>query len=142
MSAAEFFLDTNILAYTFDTNDKYKRAVATELVTRAFDGSGCISLQVVQEFLNLALRKFKPVMTKQQAEKYLETVLNPLCVYYPDIATYHRALAIQERWRYSWYDSLIITAAIDSGCDTLYSEDLQHGQTIETLTITNPFTPN
>lgn len=139
MSVAKFFLDTNILAYSFDHSDEHKRTTAQALISRAFDGSGCISSQVVQEFLNLALRKFSPAMTQMQAEQYLDTVLSPLCVYYPDMATYRRALAIQERWRYSWYDSLIITAAIDAGCDTLYSEDLQHGQVIETLTIINPF---
>jgi len=139
MSDDKFFLDTNILAYTFDHTDEQKLTIADDLVKRAFAGTGCISLQVVQEFLNIALRKFNPPMSRKQAEQYLDMVLNPLCTYYPNMETYRRALMIQERWQYSWYDSLIITAAIDSECSVLYSEDLQHGQIIETLTITNPF---
>jgi predicted nucleic acid-binding protein len=55
-------------------------------------------------------------------------------------STMHLALNITERYGYSWYDSLIIAAALDAGCDTLYTEDLQHGQVIENrLTINNPF---
>ena len=52
---------------------------------------------------------------------------------------YHRALAIRARWRYGFYDSLVIAAALAAGCTRLLSEDLQHGQQIESLTIVDPF---
>ena len=102
-------------------------------------GKGCISYQVIQEFLNIALRKFNPAMTVEQAQQYLQTTLLYLCKYYPDEGLYQRALGIQNRWRFSWYDSLIITAALELDCNILYSEDLQHKQEIETLLVINPF---
>jgi predicted nucleic acid-binding protein len=57
----------------------------------------------------------------------------------PSTALYIRAVEVRTRYRYSFYDSLIIAAALEAGCTRLYSEDLQHGQRIERLTIVNPF---
>lgn len=56
-----------------------------------------------------------------------------------DVATYARALALQDRHRFSFYDSLIVAAALEAGCRRLLTEDLQHGQRIEGLRIENPF---
>ena len=78
-------------------------------------------------------------MSHSQAQEYLEQVLFPICNFYPNEDFYKRGLKLQERWRFSWYDSLIICAALEAGCEILYSEDLQHQQKIETLTIINPF---
>lgn len=139
MKDGRFFLDTNILLYTFDKTAPHKQAIANDLVEQALLGKGCISFQVMQEFLNTALRKFEPPMTTEQAQSYLQTTLQWLCDYYPSEDFYQRGLGIKERWRFSWYDSLIITAALECGCHTLYSEDLQHQQKVETLTILNPF---
>lgn len=139
MSAKRFFLDTNVIVYTFDHTAPQKQDVAQQLVEKSLTGEGCISYQVIQEFLNLALRKFSPHMSMSQAQRYLQNVLLPLCDYYPGEKFYQHGLSIQERWRFSWYDSLIITAALETGCNLLYSEDLQHKQKIETLTILNPF---
>jgi predicted nucleic acid-binding protein len=60
----------------------------------------------------------------------------------PSQSLYVKSIDIQERYKFSFYESLIITAALEAGCSTLYSEDLQHGQRIETLTINNPFITN
>ena len=139
MKDAKFFLDTNIIAYTFDQDDPQKQTVAQILLEEALRGKGCISYQVIQEFFNIALRKFNPAMSTEQAQQYLQTTLFYLCQYYPDENLYRRALSIQNRWRFSWYDSLIITAALELDCKILYSEDLQHKQEIETLMIINPF---
>lgn len=139
MSASSCFLDTNILAYTFDKSAPQKQKIAQHLLEEALQKRGMISYQVIQEFMNLALRKFTPVMTHDQASRYLSEVLLPICAYYPTESFYQRGLDIQARWRFRWYDSLIITAALESDCTTLYSEDLQHGQKIEKLTIINPF---
>jgi predicted nucleic acid-binding protein len=73
------------------------------------------------------------------ARVYLETVLAPLFRVPASIALYHRGLDIQARYRYAFYDALIIAAALDAGCTRLYSEDLQPGQQIEGLPIENPF---
>ncbi len=139
MNASKFFLDTNIIVYTFDNSASQKQNLAQDLLESALDKKGIISYQVVQEFINLALRKFQPVMTHEQAQNYLREVLLIICDFYPTDDFYNRSLDIQNRWRFSWYDSLIISAALESDCDVLYSEDLQHGQKIETLTICNPF---
>ncbi|MBA3636750.1 MAG: PIN domain-containing protein, partial [Rubrobacteraceae bacterium] len=66
-------------------------------------------------------------------------VLGPLWTVSPSLALYRRTLDLQARYRYSFYDSLIIAAALDAGCTRLYSEDLQDGQRIEGLTVENPF---
>ena len=138
--SAEFFLDTNVLVYTFDASRPDRRARARELVETALESSaGVISYQVVQEFLNVATRKFVSPLSAPQALHYLTDVLDPLCSVYASIALYRRAVDLQDRWRYSFYDSLIIAAALQAGCRTLYSEDLQDGQAIESLSIINPF---
>jgi predicted nucleic acid-binding protein len=67
------------------------------------------------------------------------TFLSPLLRIYPSILLYKRGLIIQSRYQFSFYDSLIIAAALEVGCTTLYSEDLQHGQQIEQLIVKNPF---
>jgi len=139
MSAVSFFLDTNVLVYTFDKSAPDKQAKANTLLEQALLGEGCISFQVIQEFLNLALRKFDPPMTEAQAKRYLQTTLEPLCLIYADSELYRKALDMRERWRFSFYDSVIVAAAVEAGCSILYSEDLQHNQKIGILTIINPF---
>ena len=139
MSGKSFFLDTNIFIYTFDHTATRKQEIATELLEDAIRGKGCISYQVIQEFLNVASRRLSPPLTETQSQQYLKTVLAPLCEFYPGSDFFRRGLDIKERWRFSWYDSLIITAALECGCETLYSEDLQHKQKIESLTVINPF---
>jgi predicted nucleic acid-binding protein len=70
---------------------------------------------------------------------YLERILAPLCQVSPDLALYETCLQLQAETRYSFYDCLILAAAILSGCDILYSEDLQNGQAVRGVKITNPF---
>jgi predicted nucleic acid-binding protein len=136
----KFFLDTNIFVYTFDDGDLGKRDRARTLVAEALSESrGIISYQVIQEFLNAALRKFAKPLTAADAERYLKVVLEPLCAVFAGFDLYHQAIDITERWKYSFYDSLIIASAHQAGCSVLYSEDLQHGQKIGNLRILNPF---
>jgi len=138
--SGKFFLDTNILVYTFDATAPAKQHIARQLISTALNSQqGIISYQVVQEFLNVAMRKFSPPLKPDDANIYLDRILTPLCELFPSMIYYSKALKISERWGYSLYDSLIITAALEAGCETLYSEDMQHGQLIQTLTIINPF---
>lgn len=85
------------------------------------------------------LRKAEIPLTSEQTRTYLETVLEPLLRVFAHMPLYQRSLDIQARYRYGFYDALIIAAALSAGCTRLYSEDLQHGQQIEGLTIENPF---
>ncbi len=134
--SVEFFLDTNILVYTFDPTDHAKQTRALSLVENALEHqTGVISYQVVQELLNVATRKFAHPLTPQQARRYLETVLEPLCSVYASVPLYRKAIDVQERWRHGFYDSLIIASALQAGCHTLYSEDLHDGQAIESCGI-------
>ena len=136
--SAENFLDTNVLVYTFDETDPGKRCQAETLVNESLaSGSGCVSFQVVQETLNVLIRRLGFVT--EDARRVLQQVLIPLWQVNPTAALYQDAISLQGRYGFSFYDSLVVAAALEAGCTRLYSEDLQHGQQIQRLTILNPF---
>ncbi len=136
--SAEHFLDTNIIVYMLDDTDELKRNRAEELVrTSIATGAGCISYQVVQETLNVATRRLG--FSADDARSLLANVLEPLWTVQPSRELYERGLALHSRYGFSFYDSMIVAGALQSGCVRLYSEDLQHGQQIRSLTIENPF---
>lgn len=135
-----FFLDTNIFAYCFDPGAAGKMRRANQLVLQGVTTrKGVISYQVVQEFFNVALRKFEEPMTVAEAEQYLTTVFRPLLSVQSSQALFAQALVLSERHHLSWYDSLIVAAALESQCTILYSEDLQDGRRFGDLQIKNPF---
>ena len=141
MSGADF-LDSNVLVYLFDPADARRRGIAEHLVSRAHhEGTAIVSFQVVQETLNVLTRKLRPAMSPEDARRALQSVLAPLWRVQPSAELYTHALVLQERYQFSFYDSLIVAAALEAGCTRLLSEDLQHGQRIEGLTIKNPFRP-
>jgi predicted nucleic acid-binding protein len=134
------FIDSNVFVYLFDETDERKRGIADGIVESALQAhSASISFQVVQETLNVVTRKLPTPMTAEDAGRFLEQVLAPLWRDSPSLALYLRALDLQAGYRYSFYESLIVAAALDAGCSRLYSEDLHDGQRIEGLTIENPF---
>ena len=135
-----FFLDTNIFVYSFDVSAPRKARRARELVRQAVaTRKGVISYQVVQEFFNLALRRFAEPLSAPEAEQYLATVFRPLLAVQSSYALYAGALQLGARFHLSWYDSLIVAAGLEAECATLYTEDLQHGQQINGMLIQNPF---
>jgi predicted nucleic acid-binding protein len=135
----KFFLDTNIFAYMFDARAAQKAEKARRLIKQAVSTrKGVVSQQVVQEFFNLAFRKFQPAMTLAEAEEYLSTVFQPLLIV-QSVQTYKEALQLHSRYRLPWYDSLIVAAARESGCEILYTEDFQHEQQFGELRVKNPF---
>jgi len=136
----KYFIDTNILIYSFDSRDLTKQDTARNLISKAMEkGTGIISYQVIQEFLNVTTQKFDRPLTYSDAQRYLNIVLETLCGVFSSIELFHQALEIMDQWRYSFFDSLIIAAAIQADCAILYTEDMQHNQTIRDLTIKNPF---
>ncbi|HEY6133017.1 MAG TPA: PIN domain-containing protein [Rubrivivax sp.] len=138
--SAEVFIDTNVFVYHLDSTDQRKHRIAEGIVRDALaNHRACISFQVVQECLNAATRKAAVPLTPEQARSYLDVVLLPLMQVVPSSALYHRAVDVQQRWKFSFYDSLIVAAALSAGCSRLLTEDLQHGQRIEALTVHNPF---
>lgn len=139
MSGVDFF-DSNVLIYLFDRDDPRKRGIAEQLFQRAVeDGMAAISHQVVQETLHVITRKVKPALTVEEAHQALTSILVPLWRIMPSAALYGRALKLQDRYGFSFYDSLIVAAALEGGCARLFTEDLPHGQRIDSLTIENPF---
>jgi len=136
--SAEDFLDTNIFVYMFDGTDDIKRRRAEQLVRRGIEaGTGRISYQVVQETLNVATRRLG--FSYSDSRTLLADVLAPLWTVHPSRELYERGLALRDRYGFSFYDSMIVAGAVESGCARLYSEDLQHGQRIQSLTIEDPF---
>jgi predicted nucleic acid-binding protein len=132
------FLDSNVILYMFDVDER-KNGVAHQVVAQALQGDACISFQVVQEVLNVLTHEANRQATPEQAEGVLASVLVPLWRVMPSQQLYSRALGVQSRYQFRFYDSLIVAAALEAGCDRILTEDLQDGQRIESLTITNPF---
>jgi predicted nucleic acid-binding protein len=138
--SGKFFLDTNIFAYAFDPTAPAKAKKAARLVRNAVDsGKGIVSYQVVQEFFSVAFRRFAQPMSVAEAEQYLITVFRPLLAIHSSPALYVEALRITGKHHLAWYDSIIVASALEGRCETLYSEDFQHGREIEGLQIENPF---
>jgi predicted nucleic acid-binding protein len=134
------FLDTNLFVYGYDERDPLKRSIADGLIrSLAVEGEAVISYQVIQEFFNVVLLKIRHKMPHDDAQKYLNTTFRALHIVPPSIALVSDAIRIQERYKLSWYDSLIVSAAQQGGCAVLYSEDLQDGQQFGSVTVRNPF---
>jgi len=137
---AEYFLDTNILLYSFDKTDLRKKHISETLVEEAaLSGKGAISSQVCQEFCNVMLYKNPYDIPLQKLVAYLETVVFGLIRVYPSPGLFREALRIHHETQYRYYDSLIVAGALESHAQILYSEDLQHNRRIGTLQIINPF---
>jgi predicted nucleic acid-binding protein len=135
-----FFLDTNIIVYSFDQSSARKAEVADRLLRQGLlTRKGVISYQVVQEFFNVARRRSPGPMRLEEAEHFLSTVLIPLCTVHSSPALFHKALQLVERFHLQWYDALIVASALVAECGILYSEDFQNGQKIDDLEIRNPF---
>ena len=136
----KYFLDTNVVVCSVDLTSPLKRRRARELVT---DGTtsrlGVISYQVVQEFVNVATRKFQSAVTQNDLVEFLRGVLFPMMAVPSSPWLFLDALRLHDRDQFSWYDALIVAAAIQGRCRVLYSEDLQHGRRFGDLVIQNPF---
>jgi predicted nucleic acid-binding protein len=134
------FLDTNIIIYQFDKSNPEKCLIAQKLIEETLLlQTSVISTQVVQEFLNVALKKFSTSINSKDVDMIINDLLEPLCMHKPNINFYLKAISLHSKYSLSFYDALIIQAAIDLGCDILYSEDLQDNQIFDGLRIVNPF---
>jgi len=132
---AEFFIDTNILLYAASTakSEEQKRAKARELL--AMEGGG-LSVQVQAEFYVNATTKFK--LPHDKVVGILES-LDSYPVLALTEAVFWAALQIKGRYQLSYWDSAIIAAALELGCHTVYSEDLNHGQSYAGVRVINLF---
>jgi predicted nucleic acid-binding protein len=133
---AEVFLDTNIVVYSFDSDSPAKQRKAKEILAGS---TWFVSWQVIQEFSSVALHRFKVPLKPQDLSDYISIKLWPRCRILPSEVILTKATAIQARYSFRYYDSLVVASAIAGSAKTLFSEDLQHGQSIDSLTIKNPF---
>lgn len=132
------FFDTNVLIYAVDEEEPRKLAIAEQLVEEHLvEGEGMISVQVLREFYNSS-RKLKSAVSDERATemvKYFST-FNTLS---EDYGLENHPVILSREYMLSFWDALIIEAALKGGADRLLTEDLQHGQVIEGLRIENPF---
>lgn len=134
------FVDTNVLVYSYDASQSIKQAVAADWLARLWrERSGRTSVQVLNELYVTLSRKLARKMNADEAWDVVQalTTWDPQPV---DLGLLLRAREIERRYRISWWDSLIVAAALLQDCDTLLSEDLQSGMLFEGVTVRNPFT--
>ena len=135
----EVFVDTNVLLYSEDGADKAKQALAIEWLQALWTRrSGRVSTQVLNEFYANATKKLKPAMPAGDARAEVRRYQRwrPWVL---DHATVETAWAVESRFGFSYWDSLIVAAAKAQGCRYLLTEDLQHEQTIDSVQVLNPF---
>jgi predicted nucleic acid-binding protein len=133
------FFDTNILVYLFDEDYPEKKAQAQALLEKETEnGRTLVSTQVLQEFYVTVTRKLEVPLSPEKAEEIVsQFMVFPLV----EISSSHILKAIRKsiNLQFSFWDALIIEAAVSGGASILYTEDLQHGQIIDHLKILNPF---
>ena len=127
------FLDTNVLIYAFATADPRSTTAQTLLARGA-----TVSVQSLNEFASVARRKLRMPWADVRG------AIAAICILCPSpqpitLNTHKKGFDIAERYGYSFFDSLIVAAALLAECDVLYSEDLRDGQVIEKLTVRSPF---
>lgn len=132
----KFFFDTNILCYAIDERKPDKQATAENILHSHFPTEIFISTQVLQELFNVATTKLH--RSKADAKNIVNAVAN-YNVVQVTVNTIFSAIDICTRYQFSIWDSLILASAIETGCNTLYTEDLNNGQVVEGVKIVNPF---
>jgi len=132
------FIDTYIVTYAHVSNESEKNGIASALLKdKLADARIWISTQILSEFYSS--------MTKNKHEhdnivEYIHAITERANVIPVSLATVESALRIKEKYQFSYWDSLMLSAALESRCEVVYTEDLQHNQVIESkLTILNPF---
>jgi predicted nucleic acid-binding protein len=141
MPATPAFFDTNVLVYLFSVEDPTKQEIAERVYLSACaDGSATLSTQVIQEFYSVTTRKVtRPLAagTARLAAQEL-SAQNLVRLEAPMLL---RAMDRSATDSVSFWDALIVEAALAGGCRTLYSEDFQHGRAFGSLRVVNPFLP-
>jgi predicted nucleic acid-binding protein len=130
---AKCFADTNVVLYAIGKNSRKAEIARGILAARPV-----VSAQVINEAINVCLRKLGFDRTKAYA--FADTVMKLTDVLPVDETTIRRSAELAIRYQLANWDALIVAAAVLAGCDTLYSEDLQHGQVLaDQLSVVNPF---
>lgn len=133
------FVDTNILVYAEDRDAKAKHEIARDLVVELWgDRSGALSVQVLQEFYVNVTRKLKKPLSSAKAREIIDEYLT-----WTVVANTGKlltdAIDLQQKVQLSFWDAMVVQAAIDAGCTKLYSEDMNDGQRFGSVVVVNPF---
>ncbi len=132
------FFDTNVLVYAFDEGTPKKRAIALDLIEEHLvEGEGVISVQVLREFYS-AVRREPQSLPDEEASAAVGRLagFSPL---QEDVGMVLNAIRRHQEMSISFWDALIVEAALKSGADRLFTEDMQHGRVIEGMRVENPF---
>jgi predicted nucleic acid-binding protein len=130
------FFDTNVLVYLASA-DAGKADRAEQVIA----AGGTISVQVLNELANVARRKMR--LSWPETRSLLATIRGLLSVEAVTVETHEVGVALAERYGFSVYDGMVAASAVLSGCETLWSEDMQHGMVVDDrLRIRNPFRPD
>jgi predicted nucleic acid-binding protein len=131
------FVDTNVLIYAHDSGAGKKHERSVELIARLYEGvCGALSVQVLAEFYAAATRKL--AMKSEEAVASIED-LGSWIIHRPGHADILRAARLHRRYKLSWWDSMILNSAIESGCNILWTEDFSDGHRYDSVTVRNPF---
>lgn len=133
------FADTNVLVYVRDRTEEEKQRRAAEWIAALWDtGLGRLSYQVLHEYYVVLTRKLDPARSREEAREDILSLSawDPVAV---DRSVVERAWELEDRYGFSWWDSLIVAAALQARCRYLLTEGLQEGQEVDGLTILSPF---
>jgi predicted nucleic acid-binding protein len=131
-------LDSNILVYFVDEHDSKKQKIAEEIIKKSVEmKTGVLSTQSLQEFYSVVTRK--SLCSKEQAKTIVEKFKNTLPITQISVSHILKAIDISIQTQFSFWDSLIVSAAHSSGCVIVYSEDMSHNQLVNGVKIINPF---
>jgi len=134
---ARSFLDSNVLIYTDDGDVPEKQAVAMELVERCrSQQAGVVSTQILQEYFSITTKKLRVPVEIARRKTVVFSSLSVVSIRAEDVLA---AIDLHRLHQFSFWDALVVRAALQSDCSVLYSEDLQHGRRINGLEIVNPF---
>lgn len=140
--AQRHFVDANVLVYAFDSSAGRKQQAAHARLERLWeDNSGCLSVQVLQEFFVTVTKKVAKPLTVEDAKARVRE-FGAWKVFSPTSDDVLAAIELQVQAKIGFRDAMIVLAAAESGCDVLWSEDLSDGQVMRGVRIRNPFAEN
>lgn len=127
-------LDSNILIYAFANNNDFRKSIAIDIIAKC----NIISLQAVNETSYILLKKFK--LPEEQLEKVIQFLKDQFIISSLTTNILDQTIKLHKKYNFSFWDSMMIAAALENHCSIIYTEDLSHGQLIENrLQIVNPF---
>jgi len=133
------FVDTNVFVYAYDKGNGIKQKLARELITDLWENCrGCVSIQVLQELYVTMSKKVSIPLSPGTASQIIAD-LSAWNHHVPDVGDVLEAINIQQRYGISFWDAMIVNSAWKTGCNVIWTEDLNNGQVYGNVTVYNPF---